>query len=451
MSVDFEKAFNRMDHNACLDSLTRLGASEADTELVACFLRQRTMSIKVGSEFSQPRTVPGGSPQGSILGNFLFCATTDEFTTGTAAAEEYEGGANNHREEISDEQGNQNRTPDMRGDEDSVEEDKDDPHAQAEESFDSHANDTDESFCFFRPRRPNRLEDTETSIRYTQDELDAALGIPKNWERTPAQVLAYIDDLNVIEKVRHIDAVSIISNKKQKSLAHAPSSETFFKHVSLRASELNMRVNEEKTQVLCVSAARTSDVESYINANTQRINSGSCLKILGFWFNTDPTVEMQVSMMETKIRKRLWALRHLRRSGMGASDLTFVYKTIIRPVLDFASSTYHPMLNQQQSDRLESLQRRAVKIIYGIHKRYSEITDKGLIERLDTRREEMFEKFAIRASKNPRFADIWFPRAEPNHYDLRLQPKYAELHARTNRLLNSPLFRMRKILNALEQ
>ena len=39
------------------------------------------MSVKIKDTMSIPRTVPGGSPQGSILGNFLFCTTTDCFTS----------------------------------------------------------------------------------------------------------------------------------------------------------------------------------------------------------------------------------------------------------------------------------------------------------------------------------------------------------------------------------
>ena len=42
-----------------------LRASEPD--LVACFLRGRTMSAKVGDNFSAPRSVHEGSPQGAYL------------------------------------------------------------------------------------------------------------------------------------------------------------------------------------------------------------------------------------------------------------------------------------------------------------------------------------------------------------------------------------------------
>ena len=80
LSVDFSKAFNRMDHRFCLESLEELGAERQTIDRVSCFLYNRTMSVKVDGILSKPRNVPGGSPQGSILGNFLFCSTTNRFT-----------------------------------------------------------------------------------------------------------------------------------------------------------------------------------------------------------------------------------------------------------------------------------------------------------------------------------------------------------------------------------
>ena len=89
LSIDFEKAFNRMCHSSCLNAISRLGASSSAIGLVYAFLNNRSMSVKVGTEQSTPRHVPGGSPQGSILGNFLFCATTDKLTQDV----DYSGGA----------------------------------------------------------------------------------------------------------------------------------------------------------------------------------------------------------------------------------------------------------------------------------------------------------------------------------------------------------------------
>ena len=74
-SVDYSKAFNRMSYQHCLSSLAKNGASTELLRLVATFLTNRTMTVKVGSVLSSPLPATGGCPQGSILGVFLFNAT----------------------------------------------------------------------------------------------------------------------------------------------------------------------------------------------------------------------------------------------------------------------------------------------------------------------------------------------------------------------------------------
>ena len=71
LSIDFSKAFNRMDHAACLTALANCGASTDSLAMIAAFLTGRKMKVKVNYSFSSPRAVKGGSPQGTRLGNFL--------------------------------------------------------------------------------------------------------------------------------------------------------------------------------------------------------------------------------------------------------------------------------------------------------------------------------------------------------------------------------------------
>lgn len=86
MAVDFEKAFNRMDHGECLESLGELGASPGSLALVQAFLHGRHMSVN--SCMSAPKLVAGGSPQGSILGGYLFGATINSMLCTTIEAGE---------------------------------------------------------------------------------------------------------------------------------------------------------------------------------------------------------------------------------------------------------------------------------------------------------------------------------------------------------------------------
>lgn len=68
LGVDYEKAFNRMEHSVCLDRLRQLGASEGSVALVKAFLQDRTMTITVEGHKATPVQIVHGSPQGSVLG-----------------------------------------------------------------------------------------------------------------------------------------------------------------------------------------------------------------------------------------------------------------------------------------------------------------------------------------------------------------------------------------------
>ena len=76
-SIDFAKAFNRLSFQHCLASFAEHGASTQIIGLLATFLSNRSMTVRVQNEWSVPRQVHGGVPQGSILGVFLFNVAID--------------------------------------------------------------------------------------------------------------------------------------------------------------------------------------------------------------------------------------------------------------------------------------------------------------------------------------------------------------------------------------
>ena len=83
LGVDYEKAFNRMEHATCLRQLERLGASRGSISLVRAFLENRQMTITVnGVKARSPVRIQRGSPQGSVLGCLLYCVTTQSITEG---------------------------------------------------------------------------------------------------------------------------------------------------------------------------------------------------------------------------------------------------------------------------------------------------------------------------------------------------------------------------------
>ena len=70
--VDFSKAFNRQNHNILITKLSDMGVPAWLLKLVMAFLTNRTMVVRYMGATSSPRALPGGGPQGTLLGLLLF-------------------------------------------------------------------------------------------------------------------------------------------------------------------------------------------------------------------------------------------------------------------------------------------------------------------------------------------------------------------------------------------
>jgi hypothetical protein len=64
-----------------------------------------------------------------------------------------------------------------------------------------------------------------------------------------------------------------------------------------------------------------------------------------------------------KANSRLYSLRKLRKAGLKQSDLATVYCSFIRSLLEYASTSW-ATLSSTLSNEIESIQRRALRIIY---------------------------------------------------------------------------------------
>ncbi len=59
----------------------------------------------------------------------------------------------------------------------------------------------------------------------------------------------------------------------------------------------------------------------------------------------------------------IYYLRELKRSGVLQSDLVCIYLTLVRPVVEYAYLVWSTGLTKEQSQTLESIQKRALRII----------------------------------------------------------------------------------------
>ena len=434
-SIDFQKAFNRMDHATCLERLRIKGAHPHLVKMVAAFLFNRTMSVRNGSASSEKRIVNGGAPQGSILGPYLFCTATERLaetvinTDYQETQETQEGVLPDPFVNVSGDSAS-SPTP-VVGSPGSVN------SSEAEWAA------VEADFNFFRPRRANELDDTILSVIPDRDDDDEILD-------SDPTVKAYIDDFNIIEVIPVARGTRHITTNRTKIRLFAEKSSKAFSGVSREAKAIKMLVNEKKTQLLCIDPNPSNHTSSFIQSEGVQVNSGESLKILGFIFGPKPSCRYQIDFLIAKYRTRLWSLRKFAAYGLEKSDLLAFYKVFMRPILEYTQVTYHSMITKEQSGLLERSQRRALRIIHGPTESYSSLLEENNMRRLSERREEAFRKFAKKSADNKLLNFKWFPLNYESDHITRNRNVYLEENARTEMLFKSPIFTMRRFLNSAD-
>ena len=146
----------------------------------------------------------------------------------------------------------------------------------------------------------------------------------------------------------------------------------------------------------------------------------------------------------------MFMLRKLKEAGFNSQELLSVYKSYIRPVLEYAVPLWHAGLTQWQSNRIEMIQKRVCEYILG--REYISYVDSLAeleIDHLHIRKEHNFicREFATKACTSPQFAK-WFPPAEyKSSMTLRKQPRFKPYRCNTKRFRMSSLPYMTDLLN----
>ena len=72
MMADFSKAYNRVSHNILIEILSDMGVPNWLLKIVMAFLSERELILRYKGKSSSQKALPGGTPQGTRLGMFLF-------------------------------------------------------------------------------------------------------------------------------------------------------------------------------------------------------------------------------------------------------------------------------------------------------------------------------------------------------------------------------------------
>ena len=137
-----------------------------------------------------------------------------------------------------------------------------------------------------------------------------------------------------------------------------------------------------------------------LTVNNEPLQTFCTTKLLGVHLTSDLKWSAHIDYICAEASKRLYALRTLRRSGVPSCDLCSVFCYFIRPILEYACPVWHSSLTLKLSDKIETIQRRAVKTILP-HLRYNEGLPALNLTTLFDRREHLCKSFYHKIITNP--------------------------------------------------
>jgi Domain of unknown function (DUF1891) len=100
-----------------------------------------------------------------------------------------------------------------------------------------------------------------------------------------------------------------------------------------------------------------------IVVNDDTVERVTSFKLLGIIIANNLNWDQHVASIYAKANKRLHFLKLLKRSSVTVDDLLQYYKSVIRPTIEYACPVWQSGLTIEQRDLLESIQRRALKLI----------------------------------------------------------------------------------------
>jgi hypothetical protein len=156
-----------------------------------------------------------------------------------------------------------------------------------------------------------------------------------------------------------------------------------------------MKINERKTKEMFISFNKDPPEVPNVVVNGIQLERVECVTLLGLKITSNLSWEVHTDYISKKAQKRLYFLTMLRRSKASSKDIVQIYCTKIRPVLEYASPAWHAGLSCEQSDTLEHIQERAMRIAFPGMEYDEALTNANiprLIERRKTQCKALFAK-----------------------------------------------------------
>ena len=246
--------------------------------------------------------------------------------------------------------------------------------------------------------------------------------------------LKYVDDMTIVESSRGNDIHTMQSVLDQ---------------FSQWADENNMKLNPDKCATMTVCFMKNIPQFPPLRISSTELHTVECVKILGVLISSNLRWDKQVNRIYRKASNKIYMLKLLKKFHLPVADLLTVYKGYIRPLTEYAAPVWNAGLTKAQVNKLETIQKRALKIILGQnYLDYEHALSKSNLVSLSNCREALCVDFATKLNCSDMFRQ-WLPqpRSSSVQYQLRNSNNLSVVKCNTNRYKRSPIPYFTSILN----
>ena len=210
-----------------------------------------------------------------------------------------------------------------------------------------------------------------------------------------------------------------------------------------------MKINEAKTSIMLFNTSRNFDFppELLLPSSANFLDVIECTKLLGIKLTTDLKWSEQTTFLHKRATSKLWMLRRMKILNIDPTIIVDFYFKEIRSICEMACQIFHSGLTKQQSSQIESIQKKALRIILGDqYGSYEEACTLLSAEPLSDRRERLCLTFVKKAVKSGLHTDIFIPASssKSTRSDNNVLKEYT---CNTKRFFNSPLVYLSRVYN----
>jgi len=261
-------------------------------------------------------------------------------------------------------------------------------------------------------------------------------GVPQGTKLGPLLFLAMIDDFHTgCTDCKYIDDTTIYTDSNDIHDGHL---QTALNAASVWTTGNGMKLNGKKPKDMIIDFRKESRDFPVLHLDGEVIKREKTVKLLGVHIADNLKWNSHIKEITKKASMRLHFLRLLKRANVPGNDLVAIYLAIIRSVLEYACPVWHTQLPDYLHKALESIQRRALRIICPSLD-YNDALSLHNLPKLHDRRTDLcwrfFSKITLPGSK---LLELIPPKR--TRQSLRSQKSYSVPRCCTNRLENSLIY-----------